>query len=80
MHRVDVYRMIQRRATDTGLQAKIGCHTLPRNRHHCVSRRRRHAWERSSYGCARKPAHDKALWPHGRCDHARWGRADCDLL
>jgi len=21
-------------------------------------------------------AHDKALWPHGRCDHARWGGAD----
>ena len=28
MHRIDVYRMIRRRAADTGLQAKIGCHTF----------------------------------------------------
>jgi integrase/recombinase XerD len=28
MHRIDVYRMIQRRAADTSLQAKIGCHTF----------------------------------------------------
>ena len=28
MHRIDVYRMIRRRAADTGLQVKIGCHTF----------------------------------------------------
>jgi integrase/recombinase XerD len=28
MHRIDVYRMIRRRAVDTGLQVKIGCHTF----------------------------------------------------
>jgi integrase/recombinase XerD len=28
MHRIDVYRMIRRRAADTGLQAKIGCHSF----------------------------------------------------
>jgi integrase len=28
MHQIDVYRMIRRRAADTGLQAKIGCHTF----------------------------------------------------
>jgi site-specific recombinase XerD len=28
MHRIDVYRMIRRRAVDIGLQVKIGCHTF----------------------------------------------------
>ena len=28
MHRVDVYRKIQRRAAATGVQVKIGCHTF----------------------------------------------------
>src|SRR5262252_6226063 len=28
MHRVDVWRMIRRRAADASLQAKIGCHTF----------------------------------------------------
>jgi hypothetical protein len=27
MHRVDAYRMIQRRAAELGLKVKIGCHT-----------------------------------------------------
>ena len=28
MHRIDAYRMIQRRAADLGLKVKIGCHTF----------------------------------------------------
>ena len=28
MHRIDAYRMIQRRAADLGTRAKIGCHTF----------------------------------------------------
>jgi integrase len=28
MHRIDAYRMIQRRATELGLKVKIGCHTF----------------------------------------------------
>ena len=28
MHRVDAWRMIQRRAAELGLRAKIGCHTF----------------------------------------------------
>jgi integrase len=28
MHRVDAYRMIQRRAADLGMKVKIGCHTF----------------------------------------------------
>jgi hypothetical protein len=28
MHRIDVYRMIRRRAADTGFQLKIDCHTF----------------------------------------------------
>jgi integrase len=28
MHRVDAYRMIQRRAADLGMRIKIGCHTF----------------------------------------------------
>jgi Phage integrase family len=28
MHRVDAWRMIQRRATDLGMKVKIGCHTF----------------------------------------------------
>ena len=28
MHRVDAYRMIQRRAADLGIKVKIGCHTF----------------------------------------------------
>jgi integrase/recombinase XerD len=28
MHRMDAYRMIQRRAAELGLEAKIGCHTF----------------------------------------------------
>jgi site-specific recombinase XerD len=35
MHRVDVYRMIRRRAADASFQAKIGCHTYTK----CNARR-----------------------------------------
>jgi integrase len=28
MHRIDAYRMIQRRAAEIGLKVKIGCHTF----------------------------------------------------
>jgi integrase len=28
MHRMDAYRMIQRRAGELGIKAKIGCHTF----------------------------------------------------
>jgi integrase/recombinase XerD len=28
MHRIDVYRMIRRRAAGASVQAKIGCHTF----------------------------------------------------
>jgi integrase/recombinase XerD len=28
MHRIDVWRMIRRRAADVNFQAKIGCHTF----------------------------------------------------
>jgi integrase len=28
MHRMDAYRMIQRRAADLGMRVKIGCHTF----------------------------------------------------
>jgi integrase/recombinase XerD len=28
MHRIDAYRMIQRRAADLGMKVKIGCHTF----------------------------------------------------
>jgi integrase len=28
MHRVDAWRMVQRRATELGMKVKIGCHTF----------------------------------------------------
>jgi integrase len=28
MHRIDAYRMIQRRASELGMKVKIGCHTF----------------------------------------------------
>jgi hypothetical protein len=30
MHRVDAWRMIQRRSKELGMKVKIGCHTVPR--------------------------------------------------
>jgi integrase/recombinase XerD len=47
---------------------------LPRvsgDRHHCLSRSRRHAQKRPGDGRARKPAHDQAVRSHRRPDHPR---------
>ena len=44
---------------------------VSRDRHHRLSRSRRHARKRAGDGGARKPAHDQALRPHRRRDHAR---------
>ena len=44
---------------------------VPGDRHHRLSRGRRHTRKRAGYGRARKPAHDQALRPHRRRDHAR---------
>jgi len=60
MNRVDAYRMIRRRAAEAGFKNKLGCHVVPRDRYHRLSRSRRHARERAGHGGARKPAHDQA--------------------
>ena len=75
MNRVDAYRMVGRRTAEAGFKIKLGCHTF---------------WatgitaylaaggplERACDGCTRKPAHDQALRPHRRRDHARRGGTD----
>jgi len=52
MHRVDAWRMIQRRAGELGLRAKIGCHTFPRHGHHRLSRSGRYPGKRTGDGRA----------------------------
>jgi integrase len=37
MHRVDAWRMIQRRTTDLGMRVRVGCHTFRANRDHRLS-------------------------------------------
>jgi integrase len=39
----EAWRMIRRRAKAAGIKTKIGCHTFPRYRHHCLLGERRHA-------------------------------------
>jgi hypothetical protein len=62
LNRVDAYRMIQRRAEELGMNVSPPSR-IPRNRHHRLSRRRRHAEKCATDGGARKPAHDEALRP-----------------
>src|SRR5262249_58793238 len=52
---------------------------LPGDRDHGLSGCRWHARTCAAHGGARKPAHDQALRPYRRCDHARRGRAHQDL-
>ena len=61
MHRVDAWRMIQRRAAESRHAGQDRLPYLPRHGHHRLSRSRRHAGERASHGGARKPAHHQAL-------------------
>ena len=65
MSRIDVWRMIRRRATDAGLSPDRLPY-FPRDGDHRVSRQRRHPGECSADGGARKPAHHEALRSHGR--------------
>jgi hypothetical protein len=61
MHRIDAYRMIQRRAAELGMKGTIGCHHLPGDRDHHLSRSRWHARKRPGAGGARKTAHDQVF-------------------
>ena len=61
MHRVDAWRMIQRRAADLGARSQDRLPYLPRHGDHRLSRSRRHSGKRASHGGARKPAHNQAL-------------------
>ena len=79
MNRVDAWRMIQRRAAGTRHAGQYRLPHLPCDRHHRLSRSRRHAGERPGHGRAREPADDEALRPHGRRDHARRSGTDNDL-
>jgi hypothetical protein len=60
MHRIDAYQMVRRRTAEAGLKGKLGS-CVPRDRHHRLSRGRRHARKRPGHGRARKPAHHEAL-------------------
>jgi len=66
MHRVDAYRMIQRRAAELGMRVKVGCHTFRATGITAYLEGGRHTRERASDGHARKPAHHQALRSHGR--------------
>ena len=61
MNRVDAWRMVQRRAADLGMRIKVGLSYISCNRHHGVSRSRRHSRKRASDGGAREPTDDQAL-------------------
>ena len=50
MHRIDAWRMIQRRAADAGIDVRHGCHTFRATGHHDLSRQRRHARKRAGDG------------------------------
>ena len=64
IHRVDAYRMVQRRATELGMRIKVGCHTF-------------RATGITAYletggtleNARAMAAHDQAIRPHWRRDH-----------
>ena len=65
MHRVDAYRMIQRRAADAGLAGRMGCHTF-RATGFTAYLSNGGSLENAQAMAARKPADDETLRPHRR--------------
>jgi hypothetical protein len=61
MHRIDAYRIIQRRAAEFGMKVKIGCHTFRATGITGLSRSRRDSRKRATHGGARKPVVDVPL-------------------
>ena len=70
MHRVDAYQMVRRRTAEAGLNGKLGCHVFRATGITAYLEAGRHARKCPSYGRAREPAHDQALRPYRRRDHA----------
>jgi site-specific recombinase XerC len=66
MHRIDVWRMIRRRAEKASIDADMCCHTFRGDRVDEFSLQRRHARKRPGDGRSRQPAHDAALRSHRR--------------
>ena len=61
------------------MRVKVGWHTFRAVRHHRLSRgRRRHARERASDGCARKPPNDQAQrWPG---ESGQWANLTASII
>jgi site-specific recombinase XerC len=55
MNRVDVYRIMQRRAADLGMKVRVSLPYVSRRRHHRLSRSRRHTGKRPGDGGAESP-------------------------
>ena len=55
MNRVDVWRMIQRRAREAGVGGGYLLPYVPRHRHHRLSRKRRHARKRAAMAAHESP-------------------------
>jgi site-specific recombinase XerD len=52
MHRIDAYQMVRRRTAESRLERKARLSRVPRDRHHGLSRRRRHPRKRPGHGGA----------------------------
>jgi site-specific recombinase XerC len=64
MHRVDAWRMVQRRAAAAGFDCARRQSFLSRDGYNRLSQQRRHIGERAIDGRAREPTHDVTLRPH----------------
>jgi integrase/recombinase XerD len=66
MHRVDAWRMVQRRAAELGLKVKIGCHTFRATGTPLIFEAGGTLESAQAMAAHEKSAHHQALRPHRR--------------